>query len=432
MEKPRSNAGSSGSRPGRPSVPDHKKKKSRTLTISDKAWESLEELLKDWEIKSVSELVEKIGLEQLGVFLPSGEPSIELTDIPIYKRLKSFIQPPVAVFWSLLAFAKRTALQLGLPDDEVFLGDVVKRAIAVVFYAGYTHPDLHINNPSALLRWVSYRILKAKAAEAQTLVTTARGVLSAGKSREQCLVRILNAIEQLNAASQAPHYRVLKMKALDQLTTGQIIKIFELQSYHKDESQIGRMIKKGLHQFRQLWATQDYTPEPNDTQDTPTEICSEVRLYYALATAPSLCNEENLIQLEKILLTTSSDTPLDFWMNEIDHYCGFALSHEPESYAAQQEKLRQSIDQEIDEYLSRKKAEIDQRLSSCSNKDELEELLSKAVKKEIGSDFPINTLLEPRLNDFVNMINHLEEMLGKDDIKTSLERYIESLKKEIF
>jgi len=433
MEKKQATTGKGRFRPGRPTIPDNKRKKSRTLTISDAAWEALESLLKDWEIKSVSELVEKIGLEQLGVHPLVAKQSNDLVDISIYQRLKLFIQPPVAVFWSLLAFVKRTSLQLGLKDDEVFLSDVVKRAIAVVFYTGYTHPDKRINNPSAFLRWVSYYILKAEAEHAQVDESTVNEVGITEQQKEECLFKVSSAIQRLNAVSQAPHYRVLKMKSLDQLTVGQIVKILQLQSYHKGEREVMQMVKKGLYQFRQLWETQASEIKQEDESERLGKIRPEVKLYCELATLPNLFDQASHTDLSKLLLTTSSDADLDFWMNEIDHYCGFVLNSDLENYKLQQEKLRQTIDDEIDAYLVEKKIEADQYLASCSDRSDIEAVLDKLVKQEIGAKFPIKTFLGPQLSEFITILKTLEELSeDQTDIRLKLKQYIEALRSEIF
>lgn len=381
----------SAKRRGRRSVSPKQRKRPRNLSISDQAWSGLEKTASIHKLSTVSELTEKIGLEDLKVIRDDRSKLSELLEIPIYQRLKSCTQAPVAVFWSLLSFARRTASQLCIEDSDEFLCDVITQATTIIFYVGYTHPHVYINNPSAFLRWLSYRILLAQSdgqsdsgsASSATQIRPDKTII------EACLSQVANAIHKLKSASHSPQYQALRMKTMDGLTLEQISRIFTRQKFHKTPEEVGKLIKTGLSEFREFYKESSGTKPTKSFKSLKSEtIPKDVKLYCELAAQANLNNHQHkqaIQQMEELLLKTRNKPDLDFWMNEIDYHLGPHFAADSETYRKQQEHLLQLIETSMDEYVLNKKDEIDEDFTFCNTKEQVREMLQEKAIGILGS-----------------------------------------------
>jgi hypothetical protein len=367
---------------GRPTLPETKRKRARNLSVSDTAWKGLEERINGLQIKTISELMEKIGLNQVQVSVLDESP---LADIPIYRRLKSLMSDPVAVFWSTLAFVARTCRQFHLEPTHDRVYTVTMKASTIVFYIGYAYPDLPISNSSALIRWLSYRIVQA---DATHIATTQTGVPSwvavNPHTIEQCLVKIGNALDVLETAARSPDYEALKMKTIDGLTAKQISRIFKLQGHDVSKVEVATMIKKGLANFRQLFYSdaKTYVPRSPIASERKQAVWETVRYYSELALQETLLNEPWQQDMEDILLKTRHDPYLDFWLNEIDYHLG-------EQFLS----VKQQMAETLERHLQEKKAEIDRELAFCRTLGQIRQTLQTYASKEAGVELSIDRLL---------------------------------------
>jgi hypothetical protein len=370
---------------GRPTVPENDRKRPRNVSVSDTAWEGLEKQAKLLGAKTVSELVEKIGLQQLQVVERDLSP---LADIPIYRRLMGLISEPVAVFWSVLAFVGRTCQQFSLEPTSESIYSVVVKACAIAFYIGYTHPDVLINNPSALLRWLCYRIVQAAAQQQETLPTDDKSFAITEEEVKTRLQKISDAFRVLEVAARSPEYEALKMKTMDGLTIKQISRIFKLQDLQVDKAEVSTMIKRGLAQFRKLlYGKSDSHLTSVQPSTTSQALPETAQNYLRLALQMSLQDEQSQQSMEAILLRTSHDPLLDFWLNEID----FDLS------SGQYSQVRNRIAKELGDYLQQKKAEIDPELTFCSTREQIRQILQGYACREAGTDLLVEILLGERI-----------------------------------
>lgn len=230
---------------GRPMLSNVERKRARNLSVSDEAWKKLEEQIQNLPVKTASELVEKIGLGQIQ--LTTAESST-LGDIPICRRLKALMEEPIAAFGSILAFVRRTCWQFNLEPTDARVYDITLKASTIVFYTGYTHPDVLINNPSALIKWLCYEILQAEADRQSHSTSSPVCPAIADPTGEPSKIepskiepmkpseverifgRINHAFVRLEMAARSPEYKALKMKTIDGLTIKQISRIFKLQN----------------------------------------------------------------------------------------------------------------------------------------------------------------------------------------------------------
>jgi hypothetical protein len=376
------------SRPGRPSLPQGDRKRARNLSISDAAWKKLEEHLQTLPIKTASELVEKIGLGQIQLAVLEDSP---LGDVPICRRLKALIAPPVAVLWSILAFVRRTCYQFNLEptDDRVY--SVTLRACTVVFYTGYTHPDVLINNPSALIKWLCYWILQAEAVPASPKPDCP----SDPAEVQRVFSKISHAFDKLELAARSPDYKALKMKTMDGLTIKQISRIFKLQKLEVSKVEVSRMIKQGLVNFRELFYDdlEEYPPRlDSDPSAHKLRIQDAAQAYLQLALQKTLHDKDSRRQMQEILWATSDDPYLDFWLNEID----YSLRPRPAQTKKAHELdaiVRDRLAQDLDEHLQQKKRDIDRQLAFCQTAAQIQHILQDYSDREIGTKLPLEWLM---------------------------------------
>jgi hypothetical protein len=398
------------SRRGRPSVPKGDRKRPHNLSISEAAWQSLEDQLHDLPVKTVSELVEKIGQGEIQLLILAPSP---LGDIPICRRLKALVDEPVAVFGSVLAFVRRTCQQLQLPatDDQVYT--VILQAITVVFYTGYTHPDELINNPSALIKRLCYIVLQAQA-DRQCPPIAIETVIPEIEDAHQIFAKIHHAFARLELAARSPDYKALQMKTMDGLTIKQISRIFKLQGLEVSKVQVSRMIKQGLVNFRELFyeeaiaslaeplnnpMTEPLTkpltePLTEPLAESTTEAnlrLEQARQYLHLALLPSL-NPSEILQLQEILQATRQDAYLDFWLNEIDYY----LCHRQTTSRTidPDRTVRDRLYDGLDEHFQKKKKEIDRELAFCQTAAQIKQVLAAYAERELTTKLSIQELME--------------------------------------
>jgi hypothetical protein len=380
---------------GRPTLSTVERKRARNLSVSDEAWKKLDEQIQNLPVKTASELVEKIGLGQIQ--LTTAEFST-LGDIPICRRLKALMEKPIAVFGSILAFVRRTCWQFNLESTDARVYDVTLKASTIVFYTGYTHPDVLINNPSALIKWLCYEILQAEADRQPPKKLTLDCLEVEQPEVERIFYQINHAFDRLEMAARSPEYKALKMKTMDGLTVKQISRIFKLQKHEVSKVEVSRMIKQGLVNFRELFydALKDV---PHSVDVAPSEhrqwVQQTAQDYLHLALQETL-TDRALERLQEILLATSHDPYLDFWLNEIDYY----LRDRPSSAKKPSSKMPEPdaaiidlLAENLEEHLQQKKREIDRELAFCQTAQQIQQVLETYAEREAIAKLSIKRLI---------------------------------------
>jgi hypothetical protein len=371
---------------GRPTLSTVDRKRARNLSISDEAWKQLEEQIQNLPVKTASELVEKIGLGQIQLTPISTSP---IGDIAICRRLKALMDKPIAVFSSILAFVRRLCIQLNIDPTDDRIYTVTLKASTIVFYTGYTHPDVLINNPSALIKWLCYEILQADCPPVLESLPT----IPDPEEVERVFQKINQALDRLETAARSPDYKALKMKTIDGLTIKQISRIFKLQKHDVSKVEVSRMIKQGLVNFRELFY--DAAEDLPQTQNVPSPkqgVQKTAHSYLQLALKKTL-TEQDLEHLQEILLATSSDPYLDFWLNEIDYCLRDRLCQAIEPDAS----IRDQLASNLETHFHQKKKEIDRELAFCQTAQQIQEVLERYATKEAGAKLCLKRLIAPRL-----------------------------------
>ena len=389
---------------GRPTLSKVERKRARNLSVSDEAWKKLEEQIQTLPVKTASELVEKIGLGQIQ--LSTAECSA-LGDIPICRRLKALMEKPIAVFGSILAFVRRTCWQFNLEPTDARVYEVTLKASTIVFHTGYTHPDVLINNPSALTKWLCYEILQAEADRQPHKKSPTGPAVNPSEVEqpevERIFCQINHAFDRLEMAARSPEYKALKMKTMDGLTVKQISRIFKLQKHEVSKVEVSRMIKQGLVNFRELfYDVQENVSHPIDAASSQHrhEVQQTAQDYLHLALQKTLTGKA-LERLQEILLATSHDPYLDFWLNEIDYHLRDrpptlkkgnskkGNSQTPEPDAA----VRDLLAENLESHLQQKKKEIDRELAFCQTAQQIQQVLETYAEKEAIAKLSINRLI---------------------------------------
>jgi len=387
---------------GRPTLSKVERKRARNLSVSDEAWKKLEEQIQNLPVKTASELVEKIGLGQIQLTTTE---SSTLGDIAICRRLKALMEKPIAVFGSILAFVRRTSWQFNLEPTDARVYDVTLKASTIVFYTGYTHPDVLINNPSALTKWLCYEILKAEADRQPHKKVTLPDSAVEQSEIERIFRTINHAFDRLEVAARSPEYKALKMKTIDGLTIKQISRIFKLQKHEVSKAEVSRMIKQGLVNFRELFydALEDASTRLDAAPSEHRQWVQQTAKDYLQLALQNTLTDKALARLQEILLATSHDPYLDFWLNEIDYSLRDPLrvsqrdlapsikrnSKTPEPDAA----VRDLLAANLEEHLQQKKKEIDRELAFCQTAQQIRQVLETYAEKEAIAKLSIERLI---------------------------------------
>ena len=106
--------------------------------------------------------------------------------------------------------------------------------------------------------------------------------------------------------------------------------------------------------------------------------------------------DKALERLQEILLATSHDPYLDFWLNEIDYYLRDRTpdpkkrnGNTPEPDAAVIDLLAKNLEEH---FLQRKK-EIDRELAFCQTAQQIRQVLATFAEKEAIAKLPIQYLV---------------------------------------
>lgn len=406
--------------------PERLKKKPIRLTLSQQARENIEaRLLNDASLaSSISDLLEKIGLEEINVSRAVSDAQTELLRLPISKRLIVLMQEPGTVILSTLSFVVRLSRQLGLDSSKEAVLEVVRKGIYVAFEVGYTFPDRFINNPSALLRWATFYILHKKFLTSEIKKNNPEEGQTSDVASYICLFQINAAIEGIKTASRSHKLEAFKMKAIDGFTISQILMLFQIQDKNFTEEQAYRRIKDGWAIFREHWVKQK--PDPSSAVFGGRDV-DEIKRYCELVQLTAIDNERQLEDIKILLFRTNNDSFLDLLINEVDYNWYRNRPGELEVL----EQLRREIADNLGSWLADKKKEIDEKLLFCRDSEDLARILEQIVRDEIeGQYVPVKALLSKsypafkEINKQIEHITSLEDFLSMRQELTNLGRDI--------
>lgn len=409
--------------------PERLKKKPIRLTLSQQAREYIEkEFVGEASLaSSISDFLEKIGLGEISVSSLVDDAQPELLRLTASKRLLVLVKEPAAVFLSTLAFVLRLSRQLGLDSSKEALLQIMKQSMSVVFEVGYTFPDQSINNPSALLRWATFRILHRKLPDGSQPNNDLNQVNSKNTPdtpSHECLFKMSTALRGLEGASRSHKLEAFKMKAVDGFTISQILILFQVQYKHFTEEQAYRRIKDGWSIFREYWNKQepDKSPKPFNGRNV-----DEIKDYCELVPLQSI-GDAQLEAIESLLFQTANDSFLDLLINEVDYY--WYRKNYPKELEFLDD-IRREIEDKLDGWLFEKKKDIDERLLFCRNDEDLTRILEKILQDEMGGEsVPVKAVLSKNYDVFQKINRKIKDIAANDDCNT-LKAELEILRQDV-
>ncbi|NEO85612.1 MAG: hypothetical protein F6J87_15380 [Spirulina sp. SIO3F2] len=358
------------------------KKKPIRLTLSPSARTQIETQLvgdnSDLDVKSISELLEKIGQKEIALSKVDGDESISLLDVSIYKRLALLVAEPAAVFTSSLAFIERIMQKLGIESTEGVISTVMKRSICVLFDVGYTFPDNFINNPSAFLRWLSFCLVLDMTKQKGTEDFQKQSIKQEAINLKDFTKKINPSLKYMQVASRSHKMEAFKMKAIDGFTVSQILQLFKNQEKGFIEEKIHQRIKEGWSLFRGVWNSGSINEsDVNHLPDLSTDFQSDLEKYVDLMnheiTDISIWSDK----LEILLLKAAYNPFLDLMINEIDYY-----SSSKDEQLLKFKSICLGIEDSLHKMLSIQQDKLDEKMILVQDR----EALSKIVHDMIEAD----------------------------------------------
>ncbi|NEZ61619.1 CopG family transcriptional regulator [Leptolyngbyaceae cyanobacterium CCMR0082] len=368
---------------------ESQRRKRRNISLSDNAWERLEKLATKLGYSSRSDLLERIGKEELEIIKPSTQSiSSALSDILIYRRLQGLFSPRSDVLHSLFAFnyaiyQKIDSLRTQ-PPQALMVKDLIA-SMSVVFQHCYIRPDRYVNSLSALSRLINYCLLLNQAnLENEWQLHTegpslAKDSLPDSRARD-CLAKIGRAMNHLSTASFSPQFTALRLKYISGFTEAQIQQIYELQGMDFSIEEIRRLVHKGWTQFR----NHRNKPSKIETPIESVEIPSDATKYCQLLWTSPLTQAKDRHTLLRILVKATYHAPLNFWLCEIEHEWSMHVLDHPTKQTKEWAQLQASIQSQLNEKLQTSKDTLDKEMHYCFNRAEAVKNLAVIFEKETG------------------------------------------------
>ena len=389
---------------GRP-LTYREKKGQRTISLTNTAWDSLQAQAAAVEL-SVSEYIEQTARRS------------EAVEIPIYARIRSILQPNVTLFWSLAEFTRRTAVQLGLMEELVFkdidakflaakreqqaeiqqqiVTEYITKALKIVLAMNCAFSELEVRHLTPFLCLLIYRLMLPHARQV-AMIEPHEQISAAEIDRSISLIH--EALKQLKIFSPQ-QYQTLQLRFVGGLNWNQIAK-FKLFNEGKTlpSHAIRDEIKQALHQLRRYLhlSAEVFTIDPHNID---LEFAhAEALIYYQICSKSQLI-EADRFKLESLLIKACTDTKLNFWLREIDHWAGHQLLDnrdrsrhvDPDNhYADLNDAISAKISIDLDLTNNTQKTEVksyleqlNRQISVCTNTAEIRSVLSTVVAKESG------------------------------------------------
>lgn len=341
----------------------------------------------------------------------------EIDNLAIKNRILSLLDEPIAAFWASVAFTEQFSRLLGLnveqddigrisPETEKIIEQLLLRALGVVFCAGYTMPDRHINNMSAFINWACFPVALGWAEDAKLISLKSYStkqisdealneLLGKEKVKEidRCVETIWLSIDRLRTSASGDGFVYLKQKMLDGLTLSQMQYMLSLQGQKVEKKNLKKEIKIALSKFQERMRNQ-YKYDDAESREKRIKNISilekskieTTKRFCKLILIPKNQNSLNYItqKIEHILLCTSEDPFLDFLISESLVY----LFKPKEKYSHMVQKVSSKLDEEIN-FLQES---FDERFILDNNKEAIEEYLKWKIRYYIHYDIDINVL----------------------------------------
>jgi hypothetical protein len=364
-------------------------KKNRSLSLSDVAYEELQKVANQHGTSSISELMEKIGHQELVIEDQSQRQEISsiFGNIPIFDQLQSFVEKRNGALCSTLAFTTKVAGQMGLSQKPDFLSGVILDAMTTLFCLSYLVPNKTIDSPTAWLRWYLIHILENHASRQNPQLSSIKPRIrykTDDDLTEKCISTIFQARKELAENShKVAHLQALKLRTPPyELSISQIELVFKAQ----DVPETGfELVSRGMDTLRRLWM-QEGIPQADIPHRTKEKLTKATE-YCSLLIQPTL-NDDNVERLKQLVKDGLYYPDYDWWANEIDFFVGCRTCENHDDYEIDAKMLHLRIRHEFEKVIASKKLKIDRELLDMEMAKGLKALLEDEASKSLGFSTP--------------------------------------------
>lgn len=358
-------------------------KKSRSLSLSDVAYESLQSIAAEHGVNSLSEFLEKIGHQEIVIDSQSNAVR-PFESIPIVHQFRTLLENPSGTLISTLAFTIKLSSQLNLPQSPEFLSEVVLDAMLAFFCRSYLHPDQAIDSPGSWLRWYIIHILDGRATHSlkEDYSDSKHFRYKADRNiSQQCISTIFYSRKKLYETDMVSHLYALKLRMWPyELSISQI----EVVCRAQDVSKTGfELINKGVSTFRRLWV-QEELKNP-DIPRVAKRALKEAEEYCNLMQSKTLQDKE-IDRLKSLVRQCLYFPDYDFWSNEIDFFLFYQLCESPDAYENGVREIISMISTKLEKLIFQKKIELDRNLLDRETAKSLASFLARSVAQYFRKD----------------------------------------------
>lgn len=378
--------------------------KRRNITVTDPGWEGLDEIIKNNNLTSRSELVEQIGRDNLKVL--SQQQLLNLIteeEIPVLSRLRSLIKK-TAYMRSLVTFARLILMRTGISkeieySDDELIEDVIVEAITFIALRDYVYPSNFVASALADTRWLVFRTLLIKSkikleAIEEASVKKLTGDVNVLLSKE--IDRIFDSIYYFSISFPS-EYQIYEMRMIESLTWKQIHRLLKIRDNDISEDEIRSKNHQAVGKIREAWHDDKIgieNREDSDKDKLKKEMEDSLLLaqqYYNLINNQEKFSIEQFREWEKFLLKSMRMPKLDLLLPEIHHswiHGQINSEIDRDIYKNRSADIMDNISEKFEENLRIKLEDLKQKLKFCGNKKkDIQDILMSIIPTEIPEDY---------------------------------------------
>lgn len=394
------NSGKDSKRLGRPKkyASESVELKRRNITATDPAWYGLEEVYKENNLSSKSDLFEQVGRKNLRVVSQNRLLDIiNAEEIPVLQRLFSLTEK-TPYMRSIISFARIVLLRIGVYKEINYVHDelierVILEALSLVALRDYVYPDHLVMSAVADIRWLVFRLLVTEFKIDFSHIKTDKSIIESAFQQINSSSETSAQISEENITLCAPidkifdsiyyfaisfpsQYQIFKMRMMEGLTWEQISRILKIRGIHLTKEQIRVENHKAVDEIRNAWHS--FEKRKGDSQENKENLKKEMekalllaQKYYDLINVPGKFSSEQFQKWEAFLLISMDRQKLDLLLPEIHHSWVHQQDQEyidKEEYKNRSTCIMENINREFKELLSKKLDVLKQKLKFCGNK----------------------------------------------------------------
>lgn len=321
-------------------------KEKRQYSITKEAHDRILVLAKLLGINSRSELIEKIGREEVSIYLPSQSDFLS-KEIPILSRLMAIMKKPSPSFKSTLYVARILAFQLGITDEkkdfyksEKIVIDAVRTAFVILALEDFLYPEQYLLDVTSVMQYLVFKILIGKAGlQEQTPSPSFDEFLSFYRNYPSStqkeiavpLKQIFNAFSQLKV-NYPQEYQILHMRMIQGLSYSKICSLLRIRGTDLNKEEGFTRVREAIYALRQSWHAQRaagittiLNPIDQELLDFMNPMMAEAQGFYELTQHDRLNGDDHQNERkvwEMFLIKTMIQPRLGLWVSDVCHARG--------------------------------------------------------------------------------------------------------------